>query len=358
MPLFAQSPLKRSRLPAALLPLLLCLACTGPAQSRRTAPIPETSAQAPHRTRLILKDGSYQLVMSYTVSGSIVHFISAERGGDLEEIPTALVDLEATRRYEQAHAPQPDPADPQQARPPALDPELVKEEAARAALTPEIAPNLRLATEDAVLLLDTFQGTPELIPLAQTGGELNRNTGHSILKSKINPLASTHQIAQIKGTRAPVQAHVDTPILYLRLGDETAPTGSAPLVVDTHSAQGNAPTVPSGGSADSRYVIVQADVRQDVRVLTSFKISAFGNVQRQEDVIETTTEVLPGGHWMKLTPRRPLGFGEYALMEVLSEHELNLGVWDFGVHPTAPENRDALHPEAPRPATLERRSRN
>ncbi len=330
----------------------------GVCQVRYPAPAPDAAARAAHRTRLILKDGSYQVVMSYTVVGSVVRFVSAERGGDVEEIPTSLVDLEATRRYEQAHTVKAEPEDSQEGRPPVLDPELVKEEAERASLTPEVAPDLRLASEDAILLLDTFQGVPELVPLAQTGGDLNKSTGHSILKSKVNPLASSHQIVQIKGTRAAVQAHVDTPILYLRVGEETAPTGSAPLVVDTHAAQGNAPVIASGGSTDSRYVIVQADVRQDIRVLTSFKISAFGGVQRQEDIIETTTEVLPGGHWMKLTPRRPLGFGEYALMEILSDREVNLGVWDFGIHPTAPENRDALHPEPRRPVSLERHPRD
>ena len=43
-------------------------------------------------------------------------------------------------------------------------------------------------------------------------------------------------------------------------------------------------------------------------------------------------------------------------MEIVSEKEVNLGVWDFGVHPTAPENRDVLKPEPKRPITLERLS--
>ena len=58
---------------------------------------------------------------------------------------------------------------------------------------------------------------------------------------------------------------------------------------------------------------------------------------------------------MKLTPRQSLGFGEYALMEVISDKEVNLGVWDFGVHPVAPENRDVIKPEPKRPLALERR---
>jgi len=150
---------------------------------------------------------------------------------------------------------------------------------------------------------------------------------------------------------------VDSPVIYLRVGDDAAIShGGTPLTVDTHGAGGGAKTDAAGGSADSGYVMVRADVRTDARVLASFNVGMLNNqVKQQEDVIETTSELLPGGHWMKVTPKRPLDFGEYALMEVISDREVNLGVWDFGVHPVAPENRDVIKPEPKRPITLERR---
>lgn len=309
----------------------------------------------PHRTRLILKDGSYQIVMSYHVMGKMVRYVSAERGGAEEEVPVALVDFDATHRWEQEHAaPSDDDAHTTQAPP--IDPELLKEEADRAALTPEVAKDLRLPEEDSTLILDTFRGAPELVPLAQMDSDLNRNTGHNILRAAINPLSSAHQIVELKGETSFVQVHVDTPVLYIRIGDETtAPSGSAPLTVDTHGAASSMKTDPSGGSPNSRYVIVRADVRTGARVIASFRIGLLGSGRIQEDVVETTTEMLPGGHWMKITPVRPLDFGEYALMEVISDKAVNLGVWDFGVHPVAPENRDAIKPEPKRPVTLERR---
>jgi hypothetical protein len=323
-------------------------------QTQRPLRPPDPQAAAPHRTRLILKDGSYQVVMSYRVVGKVVRYVSAERGGAQEEVPLELVDLDATHRYEARHA-----APSEDGQAPALDPDLLKEEADRAALTPEVAPDLRLSTEDSVLGLDIYHGTPELVPMAQSGGDLNRNTSHNILRGIVNPLAAAHQIVQLKGETAAVQMHINTPDLYLRIGDAAPPpTGGAPLIVDTHGATGNAPTAPAGGSAASRYVVVRTDVRTGARVIASFRINLLGGVRRQEDVVETKTELLPGGHWMKITPREPLDFGEFALMEVLSEKEVNLGVWDFGVHPVAPENRDILKPEPRRPATLERRRPN
>jgi hypothetical protein len=340
--------------------MLVFAAGTAAAQARPAQPLPDvsqTSAGAPHRTRLILKDGSYQIVMSYQQKGKIVSYISAERG-TVEEIPADLIDWDATHKWERQHA-TPDKADGAEPPAPAIDPELEKEEADRRALTPEVAPDLSLPELDSVLALDYYQGTPELVPLVQSAGELNHTTGHNILKLSLNPRAAAHEIVQLKGVESAVQMHVDQPVIYLRVGDDSGIShGGTPFVVDTHGAGANTSpkTDSAGGSANSGYVMVRADVRTDARVLASFNIGTLNNsVKQQEDVIDTNTELLPGGHWMKVTPKKPLDFGEYALMEVISDREINLGVWDFGVHPVAPENRDVIKPQPKRPITLERR---
>jgi hypothetical protein len=334
--------------------LLLALAltslpalCANPQHTTALQP----DAGTPHRTRLILKDGSYQIVMSYKVVGNVVRYVSAERGGAEEEIPLSLVDLDATHRWEKQHA-QPDPNNPQ---PPSIDPELLKEEADRAALTPEVAKDLRLPEQDSTLALDTFRGTPELVPLAQTDSDLNRNTAHNLLKAAVNPLSAAHAIVTLKGETSPVQLHVKDPVLYLRIGDESVGnTAGTPLTVDTHGATSRIPNDPGGGSPASRYVIVRTDVRTGARVVYSIRIPLLGTGQRQEDVVETSSELLPGGHWLKITPKEPLDFGEFALMEVISDKAVNLGVWDFGVHPVSPENRDIIKPEPRRGTALER----
>src|ERR1700722_16250129 len=341
-------------LPAALLLALALTAAPAIHAAPQHTPAPQPANTAPRRTRLILKDGSYQIVMSYRIVGNLVRYVSAERGGAEEDIPVALVDFDATHRWEKQHA-QPAPADADNPHPPAIDPELLKEEADRAALTPEVAKDLRLPEEDSTLVLDTFRGTPELVPLAQTDSDLNRNTGHNILKAAVNPLSASHQLVELKGETSPIQLHIKDPVLFLRIGDETVGnTAGTPLTVDTHGATSRAASDPTGGSPNSRYVIVRADVRRGARVIASFRIGLLGGGQHQEDVIETTSELIPGGHWLKITPKEPLDFGEFALMEVLSDKAVNLGVWDFGVHPVSPENRDVLKPEPRRGVTLER----
>jgi hypothetical protein len=306
---------------------------------------------APRRIRLIMKDGSYQVVLSYRIVGNIVRYRSAERNGESEDIPVALVDLPATEKWVRDHSPN---AVPDAQHEPVLSPELAKEEADRAARTPEIAPGLLLPEEDSVLVLDTFNGTPELVPLEQVGGDLNKETAHNVLKLAINPAASAHDILDIRGDRADVQVHVAMPVFYVRIGpDDEGDTGGSAITVDTHGAAGRA--APSGGADNSGYVVERLDMRSDTRQVDSFRIALLGE-KPQPDVIEMNSGILPGGHWMKLTPAKPMEFGEYALVEVLSDHEVNLGVWDFGVHPGAKEDVEAIHPVSKRPITLEHRS--
>jgi hypothetical protein len=339
----------------AVLALFAILPGYAARQGQKTLPAAD-SATAPHRTRLYLKDGSYQVVMSYRVAGSLVHYISAERDGAEEEVPASLVDFDKTKLWEKQHDPSQAGENSGAGQPPAIDPELLKEEADRASLTPEVAKDLRLPEQNSVLILDTFHGAPELVPLSQNDSDLNSRTGHNILRAVVNPLSSPHQVAQLKGERSYVQLHVASPVFFIRIGDDTVGTsGGSPLTVDTHGASSAIKTDPASGLASNRYVIVRADVRTGVRDIASIRIGLLGGGQPQEDVVETTSEVLPGGHWMKLIPQQPLDFGEYALMEVLSSKVINLSVWDFGVHPVAPENRDVIKPEPKRPLVLEHR---
>ena len=330
-------------------PIALALALTASLHS-------QDDPGKPHRIHLILRDGSYQIVTGYEVTHNVVRYISAERGGAVEEIPIDLVDLDATARWIKQHTRQVAPStDDNHGKPPEIDPELLKEEEARTSLTPLVAPDLRLPELDSLLALDTFQGAPELVPLIQSDGDLNRATAHSILKKAVNPLSAPHSVVQLRGTKSFVQIHVSEPVFYLRIGDDTnVPTSGDAITVDTHGAPDRTQKADVD-SAASRYVIVRADVRVDARLLMSFNPAQLGQGRAQDYVTETHTEALPGGHWLKITPAQPLEFGEYALMEVISHNEINTAVWDFGIHSAAPENRDVLHPDPRKAGELTRR---
>ena len=329
---------------------LLLMALGSVAQRRPAGEADPAQTAAYQRTRLILKDGSFQIVLSYKVDGSVVEYRSAERNGELEEIPLKLVDMAATARWYREHVEGIKP----EAERSVLNPELAKEEADRASLTPEVVPGLRLPEELSVLVLDTFESTLELVPLPQHGSDLNKESAHAVLKQAINPASSPHRILELPRPSADVQLHVPDPVFYVRVGDDL-PAGGRGLTVDTHGAGSSAREASTGGDAGSGYVIERVDARQDSRIVDSFRIALLNSGRRQPDVIETREQDLPGGHWLKLTPTQPLEFGEYALIEVLSDHEVNLDVWAFGVHSAAKENVEAVRPEEKRPAALRSR---
>ena len=362
--LFTRHPVVRWRRALLSLAFAATVAFAGvgvsAAQNRR--PLDPAGASQPetphHRTRLILKNGTYQTVLGYTVKGDVVQYRSAERGGEMEDVPLALVDMVATKAWEQAHS-TPDGGQPATAQASVLSPELAREEAARLARTPEVASKngdvLRLPEESSVLVLDTFQGTPELVPLPQQNTDLNHETAHTVARKEIDPAASPHDLLFLKDERADVQLHVADPVFFVRLeGKETdEDSGGAGFTVDTAGAAGRA--TPAGGSAASQYVVERVDVRRGERAVSSFLLRGLGGGRPQPDLVELRAEALPGGVWERLAPKQPLEFGEYVLMEVLNDRSVNGSVWDFGVHPTARENDEALRPEPKKPAQLERR---
>ena len=85
--------------------------------------------------RLILKDGSYQLVTKYEIKGDRVRYKSAERD-EWEELPSALVDWPATEKYEKDRAAS---AIPEAA---AIDKEIDADREAELSHLPQVAPGL------------------------------------------------------------------------------------------------------------------------------------------------------------------------------------------------------------------------
>jgi hypothetical protein len=304
-------------------------------------------AQTPNQ-RLILKDGSYQIVKKYEIAGDRVRYISAERGGDWEELPESLVDWTATNAWAKAHAP--GAAGPvvsgQSSAPPGSKEaaEIDKEANEERQRTPTVSPGLRLPDEDGVFILDTFQGQPELIDVLQNSGGLNTGTPHNVLRAAI-PGGGNKQLIQLEGYKAKVQLHVNQPVIYVSLDGpkEPAEAESDAFTVDTHGAS-STKNKNSHSSPGSRYAIVRVQVKRETRVIGAAKVSLLGKPEESVDVVETKSEVLPGGHWLRLTPKQPLEIEEYALVEVLSPKEINLAVWDFGVNPRAPEAKNAIAP--------------
>jgi hypothetical protein len=273
--------------------------------------------------RLILKDGSYQSVTRYEIKGERVRYLSAERG-DWEELPKSLVDWPATEKYEKdraAGASTPEAA--------ALDKELESEREAEEALSPHVAPGLQLPEEGGVFLLDSYESRPELVPIDQRGGAVNKNMKGNILRAAVNPIASTRQTVEVPGKHAPVQSHVAVPALYVNIdrGQETEADAAV--------------SKPDPAKAADRFRIVRLEAKGDKRVVGDIKVAVYGKISQDAKFVATTSQPLTGG-WLKVTPTESLPNGEYAVVEMLGKEGMNLYVWDFGVNPNAPANSIAF----------------
>jgi hypothetical protein len=282
--------------------------------------------------RLILKDGSYQLVTKYEVKGDRVRYYSSERE-DWEELPNSLVDWPATEKYEKdRQTPPPEAVQ--------LDKELEREEVP----LPEVAPGLRIPEDTGVFLLDTFQGEAQLVEINQTAGDVNRNTKINILRGTINPVAGPKQTVELEGAHAPVQSHVEVPTLYIRLEDSPPASGQPASRPDSNSKSQD-PKSPQPISPSDHFLILHAEVKGNKRIVAGVKRELTGKVTHEEKVVKATPNEIRGG-WLKLTPNDHLLPGEYALVEMSEKGEMNLYVWDFGVNVKAPANPNPWKPDA------------
>ena len=325
----------------------LFLGATLAAQTHKPLPVKPGVPPTGANHRLILKDGSYQIVRKYEIAGDRVRYISLERGGDWEEMPESLVDWEATRKWERDHAEQlaeaetPSPAMKEAAD---IDKEEAAERAEQAARMPEVAKGLELPDQDSIFVLDTYQGTPELVELQPNEVAVDAKTHHGL--STLNPLAGQRASIELPGSHAKVHLHVNDPEIYVSLNvtDDTEKVLSHALSVDTRGAKEIANRKHGAHSPQSGFAIVKLDERKAVRIVGAIHISPTGSVTQSEDTIPMKVEVLPGKHWLKLTPTESLAIGEYALVEIISPSDINQTVWDFTVNPRLGDNQGSLGP--------------
>ena len=298
--------------------------------------------------RLILKDGSYQSITKYEIKGERVRYLSAERG-EWEEIPKSMVDWPATEKYEKdraAGASTPEAAE--------LDKELEADREAQEALSPQVVPGLALPEEGGVFLLDTYESRPELVPLDQRGGAVNKNMKGNILRSAVNPIASARQTVEVPGKHSPVQAHVQVPSLYINIdrGQESdAEEPAAPAKRDDEQSKKDDTKKDDAKAGDTkkdqksatgdRFRIIRLEAKGDKRVVGEIKVAVYGKISQDAKFVTTTTQAMKGG-WVKVTPTDTLPSGEYAIVEMLGKEGMNLYVWDFGVNPNAAANSIAF----------------
>lgn len=245
--------------------------------------------------KLYLKDGTYQLVKSYEIKRDRVRYYSVERS-DWEEIPTTLVDLDATHRAEKEEK-------AQQAREVQEAKELEQKHISLQAVANGylVAPGIRLPNDQDIFAFDGSR----IIPLAQSDAGMVRDRKRMALNMAVPaPLLKRQSFVVLAGPKAPVRVHSVQPAFYAQFPDATA--ASLQLI-------------PIKSTKEDR-VVEKVDVGRKGKP-TESRVS----------IPLRRTQVAPGIY--KLDLQQPLAPGEYAFAEV-KDDKINMDVWDFGIDPT------------------------
>jgi hypothetical protein len=268
----------------------------------------------PRGKKLVLKDGSFQLVRDYQRTGERVRYMSAERG-EWEEIPASMVDWDATAKAAAA----------EQAEEDALAKKVHAQEQAQRIETVmdidaslQVAPGVFLPPGEGMFLIDG----KSVKPLEQAGSEIKTDK-KQFLKQVMSPIpiVPSKRNVQIPGIRAKIRATSGQAEFYLREAPPD-PERTTPIVKSSRP-----------GESGPEVELVRATVKGNNRQLESIR-SLFG--QQLEEKRNTISiqrwEIAPTVY--RFTVSEALPPGEYALAEILPDG-MNLFVWDFGVDSAA-----------------------
>jgi hypothetical protein len=221
-----------------------------------------------------------------------VRYFSVERG-EWEEVPTSLVDFDATKRaQEETKA-----AEKKQI-------EEAKEVDRERFYKPpdqgmEVAPGIRLPGDDGIFTIDGKR----LVRLAQSAAEpvTDKRRAAMVLAVPL-PVVKTRSLVVLEGAKATIRLNDPLPVFY----------------------------VQSANGLGAKLELVRLKPGKETRVVEDVETSRgkSGKATEERTTVELERkQVAPNIYTLK--PLQPLEAGEYALGELVGE-KLNLEVWDFG----------------------------
>lgn len=287
--LLSLCPMLRAQTPANPPPAVASSQAAGAKQ-----PLGAAEPGLPTGKKLMLKDGSFQLVREYELDGDRVRYFSIDQR-DWQEIPASLVDWDATKKI----------AADEQARKAALIAKVDAAEMARRAdamdidASIEIAPKVFLPPGDGLF---EFDGKA-IYPLTQAEADMKFSKTQMLKQVLIPvPIVPTRHNISLKGARAKFRLKSTQTEFYMRTADGREP----------------------------QLDLIRAKVKGDKRDLE--------NLDELFQTQATTGKVsIPIQRWeiahgvYRFTLGAALEPGEYAMAEVVQGGATSLYFWDFGV---------------------------
>lgn len=278
-----------------------CLAQT-PASPQATQSSAASSAQPttghyvsalPRGTKLVLKDGSYELVREYEVQGDRVRYYDIDQS-QWEVIPAAIVDWEGTKKAE---------AEEENSQS-ALLAKVKKQEDEHTAVQSldvdaslEVAPGVFLPPGVGLF---AFDGKAVLqVPQAQTDTHVSKTRFVERVLVPV-PLVPSRHVISIPGEHSKFRLN-DQPEFYLRTDDARTPDVE----------------------------LIRAKIHGGARHIM--------NLDELMGAQHATSDTIPMQQWVvakgvyRYTLGEKLPRGEYVVAEILPNEGMSLYVWDFGV---------------------------
>lgn len=261
----------------------------------------QSQAPLPRGKKLFLKDGTFQLVSSYQIDGDRIRYYSLTQH-DWEEMPSALVDWDATKKEEAKQAEQ--------------DAKLLstagEQEHARGAemtldvdASLEILPKVFLPPGEGVFVLDG----KSIYPLKQAETDEKLNKKHTVEQVLVPiPIIPSRKDITLDGARSRFRIDTSQPEFYLRTTEPGQPDLS----------------------------LLRLRVRKDARLVENVDTTFFEQKQVRNALPMQLWEIATGVY--RFTLNQTLEPGEYALAQAIQENDygtnkpqMELLVWDFGV---------------------------
>jgi hypothetical protein len=287
---------------AALVCCALTLRAAQPPQSGDAAPRKPAPANSsvPRGQKLLLKDGTFQLVRDYAVTGDRVRYYSLDTH-QYEEIPSSMVDWDATKAE----------ADQEAKRDAAVAGAIEAHDKAKNAQFVDVDASIEVGPKiflPADVGLFAFDGKT-IFPVSQAAMRSD------LVKKKLLeqvlvpvPIIPTEHRVTIAGPRAKLRLNTEQPEFYMRTAD-----GREPEIDLIHAKV--------------------KDGRREVENLD--QIMNMHEEKRDSMLLERWT-IAPGVFRFSLGQSLPAG--EYVIAERLFDEAMSMYVWDFGVDlaPKAP----------------------
>jgi hypothetical protein len=254
----------------------------------------EIAVPLPKGKKLILSDGTFQIVREYHREGDRVRYYSLERSA-WEEIPATLVDWSATQKAETE----------QDAQKQELAKQIAEtEKAARFAdldvdTSFEVRPGTFLPDNAGFYALDGNR----IDPMQQEKAEFHTKKGRAIAKIVTGvPLISSKQDMEIAGKQAKLRLHTGDAEFYFRTADKREP----------------------------HLTLLRAEVKGEKRTVAVISTNIAGQQTFKNREVSLLRWDAARGLY-RYTVDQPLEAGEYAIIETTPTEGQSVYVWTFGV---------------------------